>query len=611
MEYVIGIDLGTTNTCVAIVEDGKPRVIANKGGFRTTPSVVAMSEGGRRLVGHLARRQAVSSPASTIYGAKRLIGRTWDAPATRAAARVLPYELVEGPNGDVRIRVQGHVLSVPEVSAFILQEVRRIAEQHVGAPVERAVITVPAHFNDNQRQATRDAGRIAGLEVIRIINEPTAAALAYGFGKTVERRVAVFDLGGGTFDVSILDVRDGVFEVIATAGDSYLGGEDFDQRIVDYLIECFAERNGFAVRDDRMAMQRIRDAAEQARCDLSTETQVTIDLPFLHTSPAGEVYHLHETLTRGQVEDLTADLVEKTIGICERAIADAGLDKSALDDVVLVGGMTRMPLIQRRVAESFGREPCQGVNPDEVVALGAALQAAALVDEGQELLLLDVTSHSLGVMIAGGLSHRLIDKNTTVPTKASHVFTTTRDNQTSVKILVLQGESEQATDNELLGEFILSGLRKAPRGQVQVEVTFAISVDGIVSVSAKDLETGSEQSITVNAQSGLGDDELARLIGESQAYMLEVRASEAISRQRRQVDRLATEVRSTLARAREVMTATRFGREAIDRIEALCERAAREGHQGDARALTEVGEALERAQAMLRGVVARRGGVLG
>ena len=607
MEYVIGIDLGTTNSCVALVEDGKPRVLASKGGFRVLPSVVSIGEGGRRLVGHLARRQAITNPSNTIFAAKRLIGRAWDAPATRAAARLLPYDLTQGPHGDVRIRVAGQVLSVPEVSAYILQELRLIAEQHVGAPVERAVITVPAHFNDHQRQATKDAGRIAGLEVLRIINEPTAAALAHGLGEPKERKVAVYDLGGGTFDVSILDLHDGVFEVVGTAGDSYLGGADFDQRIIDYLLACFSDRHDLEIADDRLALQRLRDAAEQARCDLSTVESVKIDLPFLHTTATGAVYHLREELTRRQLEDLTADLVEKTIAICERTLAEARLTKAAIDEVVLVGGVTRMPLIQRRVAESFGREPCQGVNPDEVVALGAALQAAALVDDTQDLLLLDVTSHSLGIMLAGGRTHRLIDKNTTVPTKARHVYTTTRDNQTSVKIVVLQGEGDAAADNELLGEFMLSGLRKAPRGQVQVEITFAISVDGIVSVSAKDLETGAQQSITVDAQSGLGDDELARLIAESHAHMLEVRASEALSRQRRQIERLLVAVRSLAARADEVMTATRFGREALDRVEALIERGHREVGDREGRDLADLGEALERAQAMLQGVVERRG----
>jgi molecular chaperone DnaK len=607
MEYVIGIDLGTTNTCVALVEGGAPRVLRDKGGFNTTPSVVAIAESGRRLVGHLAKRQAHSNPTQTITGAKRLIGRKWDAPATQAARAVLPYELVEGPHGGVRIQVGAQILSIPEIAAFILREIRLIAEQQIGAPVERAVITVPAQFNDNQRQATKDAGRIAGLEVLRIINEPTAAALAYGFGQHLRRRVAVYDLGGGTFDVSILDIADGVFEVLGSGGDSFLGGQDLDERIAEYLLGEFAEdHDGLDISGDRMAMQRIRDAAEKARCELSTAENVQIELPYLHTAPSGNHYDFACALSREHLETLTEDLISRTIKICEDVLEENGLSKGSIDDVVLVGGTTRMPLVQRRVAESFGREPCQGVSPDEVVALGAALQAAALVDGEQKTLLLDVTPYSLGIMIPGGLTHRLIEKNTTVPTKASHVFTTTRDNQSTVKLVVLQGESDQAAANELLGEFLLSGLRRAPRGRVEVEVTFAISVDGLVSVSAKDLETGVEQRITVTANSGLGAEELERLIKESREQMIEVRSSEELIRQRRQVERLATDVRALLGRAQEVMTATRFGREAIDKIDATLLRAAREAKSSDAQALVDVAGALDRAQTMLRGVAERR-----
>ncbi|MCB9567666.1 MAG: molecular chaperone DnaK [Myxococcales bacterium] len=607
MEYVVGIDLGTTNSCVAIVENGEPRVIANKAGLRTTPSVIAISESGRRLVGHLAKRQLLTNPTHTIYAAKRLIGRKWDSPSARKAASLVPYELVEGPHGDVRIRLREQVFSLPEVSAFILQEMRLIAEAHVGAPIDRAVITVPAYFNDNQRQATKDAGTIAGLEVLRIINEPTAAALAYGFGRDLERKVAVYDFGGGTFDISILDIGDGLFEVVATGGDSFLGGEDFDQRVVEYLITCMEVEDEEALREDRVAMQRIRDAAEKARCELSEQEKAEVDLPFLHTTGAGQVYHLRETLSRGELEDLSADLVERTVGICEQALADANLEKASIDDVVLVGGMTRMPLIQRRVAELFGREPCQGVNPDELVALGAAIQAAALAHETEEVLLLDVTPHSLGIMIAGGYFHRLIEKNTTVPTRAGHVYTTTRDDQSSVKLLVLQGESDKAADNELLGEFILSGLRKAPRGQVQVDVSFSISVDGIVSVSARDLATGHEQTITVTASSGLTDDELHRLIRESDAFMVEARASEELARRRRQVERLMGEIQAIVPRVREVMTATRFGREALGKVDDALARGDRELHIGDPRSLSEAMESLERAQVMLRGIAERSG----
>jgi molecular chaperone DnaK len=605
MENVVGIDLGTSNSVVAIVEDGAPTVIPNKGGYKTTPSMVAISESGKRLVGHIAKRQAVTNSVNTVYAAKRLIGRKWDSPPVRAVQQSAPYTVVEGQRGDVRLILRDQAYSVPEVSAFVLQELKMVAEQYLGGPVEKAVITVPAYFNDNQRQATKDAGRIAGLEVIRIINEPTAAALAYGFGKELERKVAVYDLGGGTFDVSVLDIGNGVFEVVSTAGDTFLGGEDFDIRVMNWLIQVFQDRYGVDIRDDRMSLQRLRDAAEKARCELSTVRETLIDLPFLYTTAAGETFHLQETLTRDQLEDLTRDLVERTIQICERTLSEAGVDRSELEDVILVGGMTRMPLIQKAVAEFFGIEPCKGVHPDEVVGLGAAIQAAALVDESQDLLLLDVTPHSLGIMVHGGAFHRLITQNTTVPTSAAHIFTTVRDNQTSVKILVLQGESDDATENELLGEFILSGLRKAAKGQVEIKVTFSISADGIVSVAAQDLETGREQSITVTATSGLTEDELARLVEQSQGYMVEVRASEEFERDRQKVEGLVSEVRQLLPQVEGIMSGTAFGRDAVTKAKAVIERAEREIKANDLRALGEVAESLERTLNMFRGVVTK------
>ncbi|MBK8237885.1 MAG: molecular chaperone DnaK [Deltaproteobacteria bacterium] len=607
MDNVVGIHLGTTNTCVAIVEDGVPTVIPNKGGYKTTPSMVALSESGKRLVGHIAKRQAVTNAMNTVYAAKRLIGRRWDSPAARAVLQSAPFTIVEGPHGDVRIKLREQVYSVPEISAFILQEMKLIAEQYLGGAVERAVITVPAYFSDSQRQATKDAGQIAGLDVIRIINEPTAAALAYGFGKDLERRVAVYDLGGGTFDISVLDIGKGVFEVVSTAGDTFLGGEDFDLRVMDRLTQAFQEKTGVDVGDDRMAMQRIKDAAEKGRCELSVARETLIDLPFLYTTPSGQTFHMQETLTRDELEELTRDLVDRTIMICEKTLREASIDRGDLDDVILVGGMTRMPLIQSRVAEFFGLEPCKGVHPDEVVALGAAIQAAALVDDSIDVLLLDVTPHSLGIMTVGGRFHKLIEQNSTVPTSASHLFTTVRDFQTSVKILVLQGESDKAAENELLGEFILSGLRKAPAAEVEVEVTFSISADGLVSVSAKDLETGHEQSITVTATSGLTEDELQKLVEHSQNYMVEVRASEEFERQRQQAERLIAEVRELFPQVQGIMSGTSFGRDAIAKAEGVLKRADTEIHSQDTRSLEEVIESLERTLNMFRGVVSKTG----
>ena len=515
MEKVIGIDLGTTNSCVAVVEEDRPVVIPNRGGYKTTPSMVAIAENGKRLVGHIAKRQAVTNAEHTVYAAKRLIGRKWSSPAVGQAKDSVPYRIVEGPHDDVRIELRARQYSIPEISAYVLQEMRTIAEEYLGHTVEKAVVTVPAYFNDGQRQATKDAGRIAGLDVIRIINEPTAAALAYGFGKDIERKVAVYDLGGGTFDISILEIGNGVFEVVSTAGDTFLGGEDFDRRIIDWLVGNFQREHKIDLRRDKMALQRLKDVAEKAKCELSTTRETEINLPFIISTGRNDALHLTARLTRDKLEELTADLIEKTIHICRQTLDDAGIERSEIEDVILVGGMTRMPRVQTAVAEFFGIEPCKGVHPDEVVALGAAIQGAALMDESSDMLLLDVTPHSLGIMIVGGYFHKLIEQNSTVPTSKSHIFTTIKDNQTSVKILVLQGESERAEDNELLGEFVLSGLRRAPAGEVEIEVTFEISADGIVSVSAKDLETGQQQAITVTATSGLTEDEIRRMVEES------------------------------------------------------------------------------------------------
>jgi molecular chaperone DnaK len=607
-DKVIGIDLGTTNSCVAIVEDGTPVVIPNRGGYKTTPSMVAIAENGKRLVGHIAKRQAITNAENTVYAAKRLIGRKWGSAPVRASVETMPYRIVEGPHGDVRVMLRDQVFSIPEISAYILQEMKIITEEYLGEEVEKAVVTVPAYFNDGQRQATKDAGRVAGLDVIRIINEPTAAALSYGFGRDIERKVAVFDLGGGTFDISILEIGNGVFEVISTAGDTFLGGEDFDKRIIDWLVHAFQQEHSIDLRKDKMALQRLKDVAEKAKCELSSVRDTEINLPFIISTGRNEALHLQTTLSRDKLEELTGDLVERTMEICGRTLEDAEISRSEIEDVILVGGMTRMPRVQERCAEFFGREPCKGVHPDEVVALGAAIQGAALVDDVGDVLLLDVTPHSLGIMIVGGYFHRLIEQNTTVPTSMSHVFTTVKDNQTSVKILVLQGESDRAEENELLGEFILTGLRRAPRGEVEVEVTFAISADGIVSVKAKDLETGLEQSITVTATSGLTEDEIRDMIEANKDYMLEVRTGQEFEKYRHQVEKILEEIDSLFPKVSDIISGSDFGQDAVKKARSVCERARASIAARDTNQLQESTEALTRTLNMFRGVVSKTRG---
>ncbi|MDB4967497.1 MAG: Molecular chaperone DnaK [Myxococcales bacterium] len=603
-ERVIGIDLGTTNSCVAIVENGTPVVIPNRGGYKTTPSMVAIAENGKRLVGHIAKRQAITNAEHTVYAAKRLIGRKWNSPPVRQAMESVGYQISEGPHDDVRIVLRNQTYSIPEISAYVLQEMKLIAEEHLGGTVDKAVVTVPAYFNDGQRQATKDAGRIAGLDVIRIINEPTAAALAYGFGKNIERKVAVFDLGGGTFDISILEIGNGVFEVISTAGDTFLGGEDFDKRIIDWLVFGFAKEHKIDLRRDKMALQRLKDVAEKAKCELSSAKEAEINLPFI-ISQGGEALHLQRTLTRDKLEELTADLIERCVNICRKTLAEADIEKAGIEDVILVGGMTRMPKIQQSVAQFFGMEPCKGVHPDEVVALGASIQGSALTETDSEMLLLDVTPHSLGIMIVGGYFHRLIIQNTTVPTQASHIFTTVKDNQTSVKILVLQGESDRAEENELLGEFILTGLRRAPKSEVEVEVTFEISADGIVSVSAKDMETGLKQAITVTATSGLTEDEIRRMVEESKDYLLDQKASEEFEKYKQNAEKLIDEIESLFPRVEAAIAGSDFGQDAVKKARSVIDRA-RQGIQGrDQQAVGDSNEALTRTLNMFKGVVAK------
>jgi molecular chaperone DnaK len=605
-DKVIGIDLGTTNSCVAIVEGDTPVVIPNRGGYKTTPSMVAVTEAEKRLVGHIAKRQSITNAENTVFAIKRLIGRKWNSPPVMAAKESAPYRVVEGPHDDVRIDLRGRLYSVPEVSAMILQEMKVIAEEYLGEPVEKAVVTVPAYFNDNQRQATRDAGTIAGLEVIRIINEPTAAALAYGFGKKIDRLVAVYDLGGGTFDISVLEIGSNeVFKVISTAGDTFLGGEDFDTRVMDWLVQGFLDEHGVDLRTDRMALQRLKDAAEKAKIDLSGQVETEINLPFIISVGQNDALHLQRSLHRDVLEDICADLIARTIDICAATLKEAGLEKRDVEDVILVGGMTRMPAVQRAVAEHFDREPCKGVHPDEVVALGAAIQASALVDETSEMLLLDVTPHTLGIMVVGGYFESIIPQNSTVPTARSKIFTTVRDNQTAVKILVQQGESERAEENELLGEFVLTGLRKAPKGQVEVEVTFEINADGIVSVSAKDMETGLKQSITVTASSGLTEEEIRKMAADSHDYMVGRRATEEFDSVRQEAEKIMRDIERMFTKVEEAVQGSEFGREALSKARELIRRTQGAIDDGSAERLAEALETLKRTQKMFKGVLAR------
>jgi molecular chaperone DnaK len=586
MAKVIGIDLGTTNSCVAVMEGGKPKVIENSEGTRTTPSIVAFAKDGERLIGQPAKRQAVTNPENTVYAVKRLIGRRFDDPMTKKDMELVPYSIAKGANGDAWVKAGGEEYSPSQISAFILQKMKETAESYLGETVTQAVITVPAYFNDAQRQATKDAGRIAGLEVLRIINEPTAAALAYGLDKTENKTIAVYDLGGGTFDISILEVGDGVFEVKSTNGDTFLGGEDFDSKVVEFLADGFKKDEGIDLKSDKLALQRLKEAAEKAKIELSSAATTEINLPFI-TADATGPKHLVKTITRADLEKLVEELVQRTLDPCRKAIKDAGVSAKDIDEVVLVGGMTRMPRVRDVVKDFFGKEPHTGVNPDEVVAIGAAIQAGVLQGDVKDVLLLDVTPLSLGIETLGGVFTRMIDRNTTIPTKKSQVYSTADDNQSAVTIRVFQGEREMAADNKALGQFDLVGIPPAPRGVPQIEVTFDIDANGIVSVHAKDKGTGKEQQIKIQASGGLSDSDIDQMVKDAEKFAEEDKVRREAAEAKNNAESLIHTTERQLAEHGDKVDAALKGE-----IEAALGEAKSAVEGGDAAAMTEKSQAL-------------------
>ncbi len=607
-EPVIGIDLGTTNSVVATVQSGSPVVIRGRSGVNLLPSVVAVSKIGKTLVGQIAKRQAITNPTDTVYASKRLIGRKFSSTQVQSSLPSLPYSVEAGDHDDIRVKLADKRYSLPELSAMVLKELKLDAEAYFGRSVKKAIITVPAYFNDGQRQATKDAGRIAGLEVLRIINEPTAAALAYGFGKNINGKIAVFDLGGGTFDISVLEIGNGVFDVIATGGDTFLGGEDFDNRVINWLAQDFEREHHLDLRKDRMALQRLKDAAEKAKIELSTTRETQVNLPFIATpASGGSALHLQKALSREKLEELAADLVQRTIEHCAQVLDEARVKPIDLREMILVGGMTRMPAVQDAVKQYFRRDPSKGVHPDEVVALGAAVQAEALTNEASDVVLLDVTPQSLGVAIAGGYVRRLIPKNTTVPTAVTEVFNTSRDNQTTVKIMVLQGESDVAHENELLGEFILTGLRLAKRGEVEIDVIFEINSEGLVSVAARDRETGQQQSIQVTASGGLTQDELKQILDDQADLLLEARAGEEVKLRQAELDSLVNEVNELIPQLQKATQGSEFGTDALAKARAALEQARAARASTDLNVVTTSVDALTRTISLFKGVLQRIG----